>query len=530
MKNNRPSLSPLTSRQRGDFQTPEALAREVWAMCVPATFDTIIEPTCGRGVFLTTIPDELAAKNPSIIGWEILEEHYFSLTNSPILKAQKNVQLICGDIFSISAKDISLAPTDSVLVIGNPPWVTNSEQGVLGGSLRGSNTGQKFNFKALSGLDAMTGKANFDISEAIIMHLVRLLKDRCRRVQFAMLVKFSVMRNILELLASDSRVGDFEFYKIDALRHFGAAVNAGLFKFSIRDRVSSKTSCSLYNQIGGKKTGELAWIKGQMIYDLDAYQENAFVQNEAPNHYVWRQGIKHDASKIMELSLTASGLYNGLGEIVDIETEILYDFYKSSDLYHGRAPRFVIPVYQQDLQDSLSGIEENFPKLYAYLMRHEDVFAGRKSSIYQNKPAFSVFGVGDYTHATYKVAVGGLYPQPVFRFLEPIERPAIVDDTSYLIATENREEAIYLLALLNLDCTKNFLLSISDENGKRRFTKNVLSKVFIPHLNECPLEIRRSLVSAWNNKRTFFATTLEALQDWRRSYQASALQPSLFAS
>jgi hypothetical protein len=50
--------------------------------------------------------------------------------------------------FSASYEDIKVAPTASVLVIGNPPWVTNSEQGTLGGG----NTGRKYKFENSAGL------------------------------------------------------------------------------------------------------------------------------------------------------------------------------------------------------------------------------------------------------------------------------------------------------------------------------------------------------------------------------------------
>ena len=46
---------------------------------------------------------------------------------------------------------------EPILVIGNPPWVTNSAMGLLGGS----NLPSKSNFQRLRGLDAITGKSNF---------------------------------------------------------------------------------------------------------------------------------------------------------------------------------------------------------------------------------------------------------------------------------------------------------------------------------------------------------------------------------
>lgn len=506
------SPTPLTARQRGDFQTPEALARQVWAMC-SAPYDVVIEPTFGLGAFLTAMPDEV---NADVVGWEINED-YYQFTHSQLVaqRPAQNLQLMWGDVFCASASDLNLSSAAAVLVIGNPPWITNAEQGVLGGR----NTGRKSNLKALPGFEAMTGKANFDISEAIILHFVQLLRGRCKSVQFALLTKFSVVKNLLAFLTPDAQVGDFEFYKIDAAKHFGASVHAGLLKFKLGHDIASRHQCAIYDAIGGHKIGTLGLVGKQLIYDLQAYQTNSFVSSETRHHYVWRQGIKHDVSKIMELAYTPGGWQNGLGETVDIEAEALYDLYKSSDLYNGHKSRFVIPIYQADLKDSLDDLPQKFPKLYRYLIRHEAAFANRKSSIYRNKPQFSVFGIGDYSHATYKVAISGFYPQPVFRLLEPTCRPVIVDDTAYMIATDDYEEAVYLLAVLSLDCVRDLLLAISDAGDKRRFSKSVLEQVFIPPISECPSSLRTAITEAWSKDRKLSPATLAPLQAWRRAYK-----------
>lgn len=46
--------------------------------------------------------------------------------------------------------------------------------------------------------------------------------------------------------------------------------------------------------------------------------------------FKWRQGVKHDCSKIMELSLCNERLINGLKETVDIELKYVFPLIKSS--------------------------------------------------------------------------------------------------------------------------------------------------------------------------------------------------------
>jgi len=509
------SIVNLSARQRGDFQTPEELAREVWKTLDASQFDLIIEPTFGLGSFLTTMPDDCKA---NVLGWEIQEDYYQTTIEELRGKIDhRRLKLLRRDVFLASGADINVLPDSTVLVIGNAPWVTNSEQGTLGGE----NTGTKRNLKMLPGFDAMTGKSNFDISEAIIIQFVSLLKEHCKSAQFAMLAKFSVLRNLIQFLSTHSHIGDYEFHRINAALHFDAAVDAGLLKFRIDKNSELRRTCSIYSSVGGAKVGEIGLANNKLIYDLDAYRRTAFIESNGQCCYVWRQGVKHDLSKLMELSETENGFRNSLGESVDVEDAALYQLYKSSDIFHGRQSRFVVPIHQRDLKDSLDDLAERFPKLHSYFTKHKDTFKARKSSIYNKRPTFSIFGIGDYTHFTYKVAIGALYTEPVFQLLEPKPRPAIVDDTSYMLATNDYDEAVYLFAVVSLNCSRDFLCSISHSGDKRRFSKDVLARLLIPAMKDCPAQLRSKLKEEWLLTRAFSTDTKRQMERWLLSYQSA---------
>lgn len=367
-------------------------------------------------------------------------------------------------------------------------------------------------------MDAVTGKSNFDISEGIIIHLVNLLRHRCRFAQFALLTKFTVLRNLVQYFKSDAQVGNFEFHKIDAGFHFGASVEAGLLMFQIGGGLNLRPTCHVFSNIGGVQVEEIGICSDHLIFDLPTYKRTSFMESAGQPHYVWRQGVKHDLRNVLELTETDSGLKNRHGEDVDIEPETLHQLFKSSDIFHGRQARYVIPIYQRDLKDTLEDLEIRFPKLYKYLQKHEAEFLGRRSSIYKKRPTFTMFGIGEYTHATYKVAIGGLYSTPVFRLLQPNPRLAVVDDTGYMLATNDLSEGLYLLAVLTLDCTRDFLLSISHVSEKRRFSKDVLARVFIPPMKDCPDSIIRSLVDSWSGNSRFTLTVSSPLQEWLSTY------------
>jgi len=76
-------------------------------------------------------------------------------------------------------------------IIGNPTWVTNSHQG----KKESLNLPSKSNVYHLRGIDALTGKSNFDISEFITISLLKALNGCRGGISF--LLKNSVIRNII---------------------------------------------------------------------------------------------------------------------------------------------------------------------------------------------------------------------------------------------------------------------------------------------------------------------------------------------
>lgn len=74
--------------------------------------------------------------------------------------------------------------------------------------------------------------------------------------------------------------------------------------------------------------------------------------------------------------------------------------------------KYVI-VTQKKARDETGYIEKLAPKTWKYLCDRKVVFDSRKSSIYKGTPAFSMFGVGDYSYSEYKVGISGFYKKPL---------------------------------------------------------------------------------------------------------------------
>jgi hypothetical protein len=102
----------------------------------------------------------------------------------------------------------------------------------------------------------------------------------------------------------------------------------------------------------------------------------------------------------------------------------------------------------------------------------------RKSSIYRGKPRFSIFGVGEYSFKSYKVAISGLYKSPSFSLVCPAEgRPLMLDDTCYFVGFDTFPDALFTASLLNGQMVKRLLRSVVFADAKRPYTKEVLMRI-----------------------------------------------------
>lgn len=465
-------LKTCYKTELGDFQTPEGLVKEVVKFLSKEwVWGRILEPTCGTGSFIGGVLNY--APNSEIIGIE-LQSNYAKIARekyeSHFVKIQNQ------DIFSVDLKKLDWRNDKPLLVIGNPPWVTNSNIGVV----NGDNLPEKKNFKNLSGLDAMTGGANFDISESIIIKIIRELFNQ--KPTIAMLCKQSVARSVIAFCRAEHiPISNAKIVKIDAVRWFKANVGACLFVMSvgtIKENYEIDVYENLSSDIPSKK---ITFHKKHIISNEKDYSMLSHL--EGKSQFNWRQGIKHDVADIVVLKKDAEGRYvNKMNEIIDVEDEYIYPLVKSSDLNKNEILEIknwvIIP--QKHLFENTDKLKLKAPKLWRYLATHRKEFEERKSAIYKNKPVFTYFGLGDYTFSDYKVAISALYKEPNFKILGKIGNKSVIpDDTCYFVPCNTYEEAKDLANFLNSKQVIKFIKSITFEDSMRVVTKKILQRIKI---------------------------------------------------
>ena len=465
----------------GDFQTNAILANQAIFYLASKNIspEILIEPTCGKGSFILAALGNFKHLN-HIFGVEIYKpyvwETKFNVVDFFLLHPdRKRPEILIShcNVFDFDFKPIALHhPGKETLVIGNPPWVTNAKLG----SLHSINLPKKNNLKNHSGLDAITGKGNFDIAESITLKMMEAFQHVSGHLLFV--VKNSVIKNLVhDQIHNQYRIGSLEKQRIDTNKEFNVSVNASLFvcKFNSEPALVCQDFNFYDNQNPFNKFG---WSDGKFVSNIDNYLHTKLIDHMCS--FLWRQGLKHDCSSVMELDKLNEFYLNGFDEKVNLEDGLVYGILKSSDLkntYIAQTRKFTI-VTQKKVGQETNYIEKNYPLTYNYLKSHKTYFDGRKSSIYKNKPSFSIFGIGDYSFKPYKIAISGLYKTFHFTLVLPQDnKPVMLDDTCYFIGFETIEYAIYSLILLNSDITTQFLQSVTFADAKRTFTKDILMRI-----------------------------------------------------
>ncbi len=378
------------------------------------------------------------------------------------------------DYFGTDWNDVLDERHGYVLVVGNFPWVTNAAQGAAGAK----NLPPKSNYLKLSGIEAMTGRSNFDISEWMLLDVMGWLRDRDSTL--AMLCKSAVARKtIAHARRLNAPLVDASIARIDALRHFSASVDACLLTMHFSPGASRYSyDYGMYESLEAAACTRMGERMGLAVSDIPSFEANARVVGASPVR--WRSGVKHDAVGVMELVDAPDGRQNLRGEPAEIEDTYVYPMLKGADVYGGprnRMRRWAI-VPQRYAGEPTAGIERDAPRTWAYLMRHGADLARRKSAIYKNGPPFAVFGVGDYTFMPWKIAVSALHKSWQFRLVGPVDgKPVVFDDTVYFMGFSSKREAERAYGQVTSAPVLACLRSLTFWDEKRPIKAHVLNRV-----------------------------------------------------
>ena len=502
-----PAIVREDKEEYGDWQTNQDLALSICHLLKKQGIrpQVIKEPTCGKGHFI------LAALQTfdnieEIYGIEIYKP-YLQTLKLDILQhyldhpqaSKSTIHLLHRNFFDFDFQPIKTSfKGKDILVIGNPPWVTNSKLG----EIQSNNLPPKSNFKKAKGLEAITGKGNFDIAEYICIQMIKLLSGE--QAHLALLLKNSVIKNIVAGQNQEQfPIRRIEQYNIDAKREFGATVAASLLHLTMGDNGAQR--CQVNDFYTSTPSHEYGWVNGCFVADVSSYEQYKYIDGTSP--LKWWSGVKHDCAKIMELTLQDGKWVNGFGQVADIEDTAVYPLIKSSDIKKDKTStsrKFII-ITQKSTSEETEWLKSKCPKTYQYLIENAELLDKRGSSIYRNRPRFCLFGIGKYSFKRYKVVVSGLYKHTYFTLVEsPNGKPMMLDDTCYSLGFDEYDNAFAAQCLLNSIPIQAFIRSLLFSDAKRVINKDLLMRIDLlkaaQHLKGKDIGLNESI---WNRFISF---------------------------
>lgn len=300
-----------------------------------------------------------------------------------------NLTLHNENIFKFDFKKIIKEDYEEYLIVENPPWVTNTNLS----KYESKNIPMKNNIKNYGQFEAKTGMSNFDVSENIIIHIIEKFRQLNTTIIF--LCKYNVACNIFKYLVK-TRVfpARVNIVKFNAMQIFGIDSSSCILIIQFNENNKEIKSCTVNNLNNPHEHYRIGIKNGKLYSNIDND-----IDIDGKCCFEWRQGIKHDCVKVMELEKTGTKYKNKKEDLVELEEDLLYPLLKSSNVKIPivKETGQKILVTQHKLKEDTSYIKEKYPLTWAYLEKNKEYFDKRKSSIYQKAPDYSIFGIGEYT-------------------------------------------------------------------------------------------------------------------------------------
>ncbi len=185
--------------------------------------------------------------------------------------------------------------------------------------------------------------------------------------------------------------------------------------------------------------------------------------------------------------------------IATLEPDLLYPLLCSRDVRRWQATPSAWLLLAQDPQHR-RGLDEDrlqstYPRTYAYLKQFEPVLRARAAfrryytrrqatGVVETGPFYSMFGVGPYSLAPYKVVWHRMRAPIGAAVVGPLDtRPVVPQETHAFVAVEARDEAFYVAGLINSTWFNVAARACSQAGAKSFGSPHLLEHLRIPRFD-----------------------------------------------
>jgi len=244
------------------------------------------------------------------------------------------------------------------------------------------------------------------------------------------------------------------------------------------------------------------------------YQAHEGANSGGANAVYWLQILDRRPDGLVVVRNITEGAKIQVEEVIEaLEPDLLYPLLRGRDVQRWKAQPSAWILMTQDPNVrrgyNEDWLQDNYPRTYGYLKRFEKVLRDRSAfkryftrkprtgRIVETGPFYSMFGVGTYTFAPWKVvwtrlakieaAVVGLHAQS----------PIVPQETLTMVECSSGNEAHYICALVNSLAFQFAAISYSQESGKSMGSKHILEHIRIRRFDpKNPVHCRLGELSA----------------------------------
>ncbi len=220
------------------------------------------------------------------------------------------------------------------------------------------------------------------------------------------------------------------------------------------------------------------------------YRGREGINSGGANGVYWLEVVRDLPGDLVMVSNVTEGTKRRVESVqAAIESDLVYPLLLRGDIQRWRAIPSAHVLVTHEPGMKLKAIPENematrLPKTYAYLKRFEGDL--RKRSVYlryfkETDPFYSMFNVGDYTFAPYKVVWPNIASELVCAVVSSHEEKTVVPQHIVtLVGLDDAAEAHFVCAVVNSSPVNFALQSYSQKGGKSFGTPHVLENIRVP--------------------------------------------------
>jgi hypothetical protein len=586
---------PASSRRVfGEYYTPPALAElgvEEAASRVDGFGDgVVVDPGCGAGAFLIAAlrrkrrateggsggpADALDRLSSTVVGIDVNPVAVAAARTAYLLAllptvADADVDRLSIPVFLGDALGLADdAPTTGVegrtsVLVGNPPWIPWERLPEAQKERLRAGPIDRLDLFDHRGASARLGHANDDLSLPFVWTcLDRYLRDGGVAT---FVLKRDHLRGPAGRLVRTGRVGSRSL-ALDHVHDFGSVdpfggvdAAAALYVFRVgadapdagpgleddsavpttvweeRDDAARLTDAtSAFASLSALRSAVARTETGLTPVDADDpaspwRRVDASVAAVGECDYRVRHGLKDDAKAVFSVDDDVLGR---------IESTHVYPYLRSKHVVKWGLfghDRFLVPQRKAG-EANADELAREAPATYDYLESNRERLEDRGSSWFDGGPFYSLFGLGPYTWAPYKVVWCRLGFKPHFAVVSTVDDPAlgrktvVPGDHCMFVACDDADEAHYLCALLNAGPYQRCLRDLAG-GGKASLSKTVVSSLYLPTWEGRPRQERlatlsrraHEVVPAYvdRSKRAYNRLTVPELEEVQRAVDRTA--------